>query len=349
MNLVKTILLAFLFGLRDSFLGAISLFTIDKDSVGLTGSKSSSRKQEEENERYHRPPERRGQRQPLKKNDTRVAPMLIQCSMLNGGVFLLSMLVFETYLVPLVKYLAEKIFVILTNKSSQDSKVWTLIEPIMSYTFGSLWVVPLFWLSKILNSLWFLEIADAAYRRKHGRPLTSLLAARNESAFKYLSKLMSDLLFSIVVEIFFLLQAQVTSFIPVIGSSLAFVHMSLLYSLYAFEYTWANRGWTVVKRVSYIENHWPYFFGFGFLLASLSTISSTVISGCLFGVLFPLFILSGLEAKPVEDCDCPIRVFRFVIWLTNKTFIRSSTKTQVKPTQADRTSTASSELHDKFR
>ena len=46
--------------------------------------------------------------------------------------------------------------VILTSKSSNESVVWLWIEPIMSYTFGSLWVIPLFWLSKILNSLWFL-------------------------------------------------------------------------------------------------------------------------------------------------------------------------------------------------
>ena len=44
--------------------------------------------------------------------------------------------------------------VLLTNKS--DGVAWMWIEPIMSYTFGSLWVIPLFWLSKILNSLWFL-------------------------------------------------------------------------------------------------------------------------------------------------------------------------------------------------
>lgn len=49
--------------------------------------------------------------------------------------------------------------VILTSKSSSDSIVWLWIEPIMSYTFGSLWVIPLFWLSKILNSLWFLVSA----------------------------------------------------------------------------------------------------------------------------------------------------------------------------------------------
>ena len=32
-----------------------------------------------------------------------------------------------------------------------------------------------------------------------------------------------------------------------------------------------------MKRISYIENHWPYFLGFGFLLSFLSTMSSTVV------------------------------------------------------------------------
>ena len=39
-----------------------------------------------------------------------------------------------------------------------------------------------------------------------------------------------------------LLQANLISLIPVIGPPFTFLHLSLLYSLYAFEYTWMNFG-----------------------------------------------------------------------------------------------------------
>jgi len=320
-NFIKTSLFAFFFGFRDSLLGAVTLLSIDKDT---DDSRTSHGEKYNENER---PPGRRGPRPRQGKEESKVIPMMMQCCFLNGGIFLLSMVIFENYLIPLTKFIAEKIFVLLTGK--RESPVWLWIEPIMSYTFGSLWVIPLFWLSKILNSLWFLEIADVAYRRKHGRPLTSILATRTDSIFKYLSKLMSDFLFSIVLESLFLCQANMISLIPVIGPPFTFLHLSLLYSLYAFEYTWMNFGWGVVKRISYIENHWPYFLGFGFLLSFLSTMSSTVVSGCLFGVLFPLFILSGLEARPSEERDYPIRVFSMAIWLTNTLFLRSKTRKNI--------------------
>eukprot|EP00795_Rhopilema_esculentum_P016986 gene16986-8489_t len=392
-SFISSTFTTFFIGLRDSFLGAVALFSIDKapsNEETLT---------KDDDSQLTRPPGRRGPRPRRSKEEPKILSMLMQCCFLNGGVFLLedriwelcgdegnivlaqeycragqeqrcpqereyvkqsvftlrlsdqglflhhktmedlmltkcnhnwrcqlSVVMFENYLIPVAKYLAQKIFMILTSRSSNDNRVWLLIEPIMAYTFGSLWVIPLFWLSKILNSIWFLEIADVAYRRKHGRPLTSILASRTDSVFKYLSKMMSDFLFSIVIEIIFLFQANLIGLVPVIGPPFAFLHLSLLYSLYAFEYTWMNLGWGVVKRISYVENHWPYFLGFGFLLAVLSTSSSTVISACLFGVLFPLFILSGLEAKPSEDCGYPIKVFSMAIWLTNNLFLRSKTR-----------------------
>jgi len=35
--------------------------------------------------------------------------------------------------------------------------------------------------------------------------------------------------------------------------------------------------WEVNKRVSYIENHWPYFIGFGFPMALLASLPSSII------------------------------------------------------------------------
>jgi len=59
-------------------------------------------------------------------------------------------------------------------------------------------------------------------------------------------------------------------------------------------------GWELHKRLTYIEYNWPYFIGFSIPLTIITQIPSNfLIRGCVFAILFPLFILSGNEAIPV--------------------------------------------------
>lgn len=317
---LKLFLIGVACGVRDSLLGILLLFNIDND-------KGKPERTEET-----RPPGRRGTRSTQSsKQTTKVLPMMGKCCFLNGGLLLVSVMVFESYIVPAVKITMAIITSMFMKNNDQQSALWSWLEPTMTYTFKYLWVIPLFWLCKILNCFWFVEIADVAYRKKHGRPVISLLSSK-DSVFKVLSKTMADFLFSIKVEIFFMLQAQLVGLVPVVGPMLSFFHMSLLYSLYAFEYTWTNLGWSVVRRVGYVENNWPYFLGFGVILTTITNISSSaVISACIFGISFPVFILSGLEAHPYEVCDVPLRMFSFVIWLTNQIFLlKAGGKAKVK-------------------
>lgn len=74
---------------------------------------------------------------------------------------------------------------------------------------------------------------------------------------------------------FFYLQSMVVSFLPFnYFGIICKIHLSLLYSLYAFEYKWYNMGWELHKRLTYIEYNWPYFLGFGTLMTILTQVLS---------------------------------------------------------------------------
>jgi hypothetical protein len=54
----------------------------------------------------------------------------------------------------------------------------------------------------------------------------------------------------------FLLQTMSSYLIPVIGPFLSFIHLSWLYALYCFEYKWSLHGWSLEKRLAFMEQHW---------------------------------------------------------------------------------------------
>uniref|UniRef100_A0A182JQX3 Etoposide-induced protein 2.4 n=1 Tax=Anopheles christyi TaxID=43041 RepID=A0A182JQX3_9DIPT len=249
--------------------------------------------------------------------ESKVLKRVLQCSLLNGGIFMLSILFFEYVVLPGLHLFLWYLF----RNSTTMTTVWGWMQPSLSLLFNSFWVAPLFLLSKIVNSLWFQDIADSAYKVRKGRP----------QLIPSISKLIADTLISLLIQILFLLQSTAVKYLPVpvpfACTAIYMVHMSLLCSLYAFEYKWFNMGWELHKRLTYIEQNWPYFLGFGLPLAVLSELpNSIVISGCVFSVLFPLFIISANEATPKDNvCGTPLKLFSIVVALTNALF-RGRTK-----------------------
>ncbi|XP_023179900.1 etoposide-induced protein 2.4 [Drosophila hydei] len=243
--------------------------------------------------------------------EKKIAKKLLKCCLLNGGFTWLSIVLFENVLLPTLKFC---LTIFYGAQSDTLPFVWSWLHPILSLIFGMMWVLPIFMLSKIVSSLWFADIANAAYRVRKGRP----------QLIPGISKLVADFLFSMVVQMLFLVQSMLVNLVPVkyVGSSLCFLHLCLLYSLYSFEYKWFNMGWELHRRLTYIEKNWPYFFGFGIPLTVLTNMSSSVIvSSCIFSIFFPLFILSGNEAKPIVDTtEISLRLFSPVVFISNLCF-----------------------------
>ncbi|KAL9963840.1 hypothetical protein ACROYT_G027390 [Oculina patagonica] len=326
MSELRSIILGIGHGLKDSLFGMTALF------------KLSSILGENQTENQFKSSFRRTARQrakpsanyvPEKTTDSSVGmkeiySKMVQCCLLNGGIFWMSIFLFESYIIPGLQNFTHFIFNALSGGTPQQSLwLWRWMGPFLSYLFSALWVLPLYWLSKPLNSLWYQEIADSAYRTTRGRPLGFLATFGKESLSSHVSKTVADFFFSFLLQMFFLVQAMVVSFLPILGPVISLAHMCLLYSLYTFEYKWVNMGWTAPKRLMYVETYWPYFVGFGLPLAVLTSLApSFIISGCVFAILFPLFIISGNQAKVVETNQLPVKLFSVVIWLTNKVFTR---------------------------
>lgn len=299
-------------GFQDAILGSLKIFKLDSEDATKTPEKK---------EQMTTLARRRAEKQKTAKvienkdSEPKVIHRIFQCCAWNGGVFWMSILLFNYMLLPSLQWMTS-----LMSGSTDTGVIWSWMGPMLSWTFNSLWILPLFVLSKIVNCFWFADIADAAYRKSRGRPQLP-----NISIF------IADMLFSLVIQIFFLLQGTAASFLPLpaVGQCISIVHMSLLYSLYSFEYKWINMGWELHRRLSHIELRWPYFFGFGLPMAVLTALpSSLVVSGCVFSILFPVFIISANEADDAQQyVGFPLKLFAPVVSLTNMLFRHSFKKT----------------------
>ncbi|KAM7450928.1 Etoposide induced 2.4 mRNA [Porites harrisoni] len=299
MSDLKPIVLGMAHGLKDSLIGMTALLRLKSILEG-----NHAENQYNTNVQPHRRT-RHGAKTVEKKKDLssvgvkEIFSKMLQCCLLNGGIFWMSIFLFEGFIIPGLQNLTHFIFNIVSGSTQhQGLWLWKWMGPFLSYLFSALWVLPLYWLSKPLNSLWYQEIADSAYRNTRGRPLGFLATVGKESVSSHISKTVADFFFSFLLQMFFLVQAMVASFLPILGPVISLGHMCLLYSLYTFEYKWVNMGWTASKRLSYMESNWPYFVGFGLPLAVLTSLPpSFIISGCVFAILFPSLSSAGMKRK----------------------------------------------------
>ena len=80
------------------------------------------------------------------------------------------------------------------------------------------------------------------FRSSQGRPLVNLS----------ISVMIADTVFSIVVEIIFLLQGKVFALLPIkiLAAAANLLHQCLLHALYSFEYKWFSQGECRIQKRS---------------------------------------------------------------------------------------------------
>jgi len=215
---------------------------------------------------------------------------LIESCILNGLFLLACILFFNYLLMPMLNWIVFKFL-----REDSYNFISSYLNSFMHLLFSFVWLMPVFLLSKIFNVLCYQDIADMAYMTKYGKP-----KLYKNSPISYV---IADSIFSCVLQVIFLIQSSIMLYLPIymLNQILFHVHISFLYSLYAFEYKWFNMGWNILDRLNYIETRWPYYFGFGLSLSILTSLpSSYILSATLFAFLFPAFILSAIEADCAE-------------------------------------------------
>lgn len=163
---------------------------------------------------------------------------LAECCCFNIGVFASSIVIFNWFLLPYMYELMKFIF----GHEGRVVRIWSWLNPILLYTFGAFWVLPLFVLSRFVNAFWFQDIAECTFR---GR----IQSVRSVSFF------IADTLFSLIIQALFLIQAVMVGKLLYVGQIASIFHLSLLYSLYSFEYKWFNHGKLLILRRGNISSN----------------------------------------------------------------------------------------------
>lgn len=177
-------------------------------------------------------------------------------------------------------------------------------------------IMPVFVVIRVLSTLWFADVASAAYRYRGAAAAGSQPIISSQTA--------SDFLHAILVELVFLLQTLAVSTLPIplLNHASFFLFMCCLHSLYSFEYVWMSRGRRMNSRIVLLERRWPYHVGFGTILTLMTTWSDNfVVNSCVFGALFPFFIVSSFlaEAATYKSSELPpLHLFHLAQLLTNK-------------------------------
>jgi len=222
----------------------------------------------------------------------------LQCFILNGVIFLGSILLFNFAVEPALNFLKRLV---------QEDEVWAtdFIATSFSVLYKVFWIYPIYCISFVLNTVMYQEIADSALRSTQRAPVPGI---------PVLERIIQET-WRVLVNLVYLVEMYLLSYIPIIGPLLYFVHSCWMASIYCFEYGWVHQRWSANARVDYFECHWLYFFGFGFPVSFVSYFCPRFIDAGVFALFFPVFVLTATRAEPKALQQCPKQLQRLPLFM----------------------------------
>ncbi|PIA47252.1 hypothetical protein AQUCO_01400142v1 [Aquilegia coerulea] len=243
-----------------------------------------------------------------------------QCFLLNGFIFLGSIFVLNSLVIPtlqwILPYQCQQFGLQDPCSIGLTSKVYFVLRFGLVRFFYIFWFYPLYLLSFVLSNIWYSDIAEHAYvaigRDGSADDLLNQKDLSKSQDSVHLDKPagiggtilgFGERIYSVLLLSVFFVQILAAGFIPYIGKALAFVFNSWMYAYYSFEYKWNLDELGLDKRLDIFESHWAFFAGFGSPCILACYIFPPLVSYGVMALLFPLFVLTatGSNAEQVLD------------------------------------------------
>ncbi|XP_057494448.1 protein EI24 homolog isoform X2 [Actinidia eriantha] len=227
-----------------------------------------------------------------------------QCFLLNGLIFLGSIFLLNSVIVPTLQWILPDQC---PHTSFQEpclfdgiSKLYSFLRHGLLQVFYVFWFYPLYIFSFILSNMWYNDIAKYGFLalEKHEpttielpskQEISSSSNATNTDKHTDLGGIMigiAEQVYSVVLLNLFFLEVQVTGFIPYVGKTLNFLLLSWMYK-------WNLSGLSLDKRLDFFESNWAFFAGFGNPCVLAAFFFSPLVSYGVMAILFPLFVLTA--------------------------------------------------------
>ncbi|KAH9509268.1 Etoposide induced 2.4 mRNA [Bulinus truncatus] len=186
---------------------------------------------------------------------------------------------------------------------------------ISEYILHFLWWFPSMAVIKLTSIINNNEVADKVFLYKYGKP-----------KFTSVGTTVSEFIFSSIYQFIFIIQASIVCVLVPwawLANLSEWLHYSLFYALYAFEYKWALLGIPGHTRVAQIENNWPYYLAFGLPIhLAVGYWESLYTRTMAFTLIFPFSILGATAAGPPqgEMFIFPLHIMFPAVYITNEMY-----------------------------
>lgn len=166
--------------------------------------------------------------------------------------------------------------------------------------FGSLytvfWLLPVIGVSLYLNSTFSSTIAKKTFKLQHGRS-----AAPAPSGFSGMLNAIATSAYRVILIFSYMTISLALSYVPIVGSTAAFIFICWIDAFYCFEFMWIARGMRLSERVRHEEERWAYFLGFGLPSTAMCMSGSSLANAAVFALIYPAYIIMATYANPKPD------------------------------------------------
>ncbi|QRW00657.1 Etoposide-induced protein 2.4 (EI24) [Ceratobasidium sp. AG-Ba] len=166
--------------------------------------------------------------------------------------------------------------------------------------FGSLytvfWLLPVIGVSLYLNSAFSSSIAKKTFRLQHGRS-----TAPAAGGFSGMLNAIATSAYRVILIFSYMSISLILSYVPILGSTAAFIFVCWIDAFYCFDFMWDARGMRLSERMRHEEERWAYFLAFGLPSTAMCMSGSSLANAAVFALVYPAYIIMAMYANPKPD------------------------------------------------